>query len=152
LSRLIKSEYIDLYIEPGSKEEILERLIMPFVQNGDISVDDRSRLLKDLANRESILSTAIEGGIAFPHLRTPADNPVPGPLIHIARCPKGTQFGSRDGSLTHIFFFICTGSIAVHLRVTAGLARAMIEHDLANLIIKAKSGDEVLACFLEHGI
>ena len=151
LSRLIIPRYIDLAIERGTIVEVLDQLTRPFVHIGDISTDVQKRLVEDLVYRESILTTAIDEGVAFPHLRTPSDNPIPGPLIHVGRCDAGTDFGSQNGKPAFIFFFICTSSITVHLRVMARLAQAVKDFGLTKRIMDAQNGEEVLAVFLEIG-
>lgn len=152
LSRLIMPSYINLSIQPGAIVEVLTQLTSSFVKAGDIDLDGQKRLVEDLAYRESILSTAIDEGFAFPHLRTPSDNPISGPLIHIGRCDSGTDFGSQNGKPTYIFFFICTNSIAVHLRIIARLARAVSDLGLIKRLMEAKTGEAVLSVFLDLAI
>jgi len=151
LSRLIIPRYIDLTLQPGTKMEVLTQLTSSFVKGGDIDADDQKRLVENLAYRESILSTAVDEGVAFPHLRTPSDNPIPGPLIHIGRCDSGTDYGSPNGKPTYLFFFICTNSIAVHLRIIARLARAVSDSGLIRRLLDAKTEEAVLAVFLDIG-
>ena len=152
LSRLIVPRYIDLTLRPGAKKEVLTQMTSSFVKAGDIDASDQIKLVENLAYRESILSTAVDEGVAFPHLRTPSDNPISGPLIYIGRCDSGTDFGSPNGKPTYIFFFICTNSIAVHLRIIARLARSVSDFDLVKRLLDAKTSEAVLAVFLDIGI
>ena len=105
LSRLIVPLYTNLAIQPGSVEDVLDQLTRPFLEAGDIDADVHRRLVEELLYRENILSTAIDNGVAFPHFRTPTDNPIPGPLIQVGRCDAGTDFRSQNGKPTFIFFF-----------------------------------------------
>ena len=152
LSRLIVPLYTNLAIQPGSVEDVLDQLTRPFLEAGDIDADVHRRLVEELLYRENILSTAIDNGVAFPHFRTPTDNPIPGPLIQVGRCDAGTDFRSQNGKPTFIFFFTCTSSITVHLRITSRLAQAVANFGLTERILNAQDGEGVLAALLEIGI
>lgn len=148
LSRLIDPRYIVLDLTPGSPQKILDQLTQPFVDFSLIRPAEQVRLVEDLLYRESILSTAVPNGIAFPHLRDPLDNPIKGPLIQIGRCDSGTDFGAPDNKPTYLFYLICTENITVHLRVMAKLATAVSEKDFSNRVLNAQSNKMVLAEFL----
>jgi nitrogen PTS system EIIA component len=152
LSRLVDPRYINLALHPGTTAEVLTQLTSSFVEAGDIDADGQKTLVEGLVYRENILSTALEEGVAFPHLRTPSDNPLPGPVINVGRCDSGTDFGSRSGGPTYVFFFICTNSILVHLRIIARLARAVSDFDLVKRLMDTKTSRAVLAVFLGIGI
>jgi len=152
LSRLIIPQYTNLAIQPGPVKDVLDQLTRPFLDAGDIDTDAHRRLVEELCYRENILSTAVNDGVAFPHLRTPSDNPIPGPLILVGRCDAGTDFGSQNGTPTFIFFLICTSSITVHLRVTSRLAQAIADFSLTERIMEVKDGEGILAVLLEIGI
>ena len=152
LSRLIVPRYITLDLQPGTAAEVLTQLTNPFLIANLIDFDKQKHLVEDLLYREKIMSTAVEDGVAFPHSRTPSDNPISGPLIHIGRCDSGTDFGSPNRKPTYLFFLICTNSISVHLRVTARLAQAVSDASLLSRILNAKTGEATLAAFLDMRI
>jgi PTS system nitrogen regulatory IIA component len=64
-------------------------------------IKDRDLILEMLLNRESLGSTAIGKGVAFPHGRTLAVREL---TVLFARSPNGIDFDSVDEKPTHIFF------------------------------------------------
>jgi len=67
------------------------------------SVKDRELILEMLLNRESLGSTAIGKGVAFPHGRTLA---IQNLSLLFARSEKGIDFDAVDKKPTHLFFLI----------------------------------------------
>ena len=148
VSRLIDPRFVVLDIESGTVPDVLRRLSAPLLNAEEITADGLESLVNSLVYREGIRSTAVEDGVAFPHLRTPAHQPVSGPVILVGRCPEGTEFGAPDGKPTHLFFMVCTRSIVVHLRTMAKLAQAIQSTGIKNAIMSAGTEEEVLAAFL----
>ena len=72
---------------------------------------------------EQMCSTALGPGVAFPHPRRQMSEALTDSLVAFARTPSGIPFGAPDGSLTDLFFLICSCEDHVHLRVLARLAR-----------------------------
>jgi PTS system nitrogen regulatory IIA component len=64
---------------------------------------DKDLILEMLLNRESLGSTAIGKGVAFPHGRTLA---VPELGVVFARSAKGIDFDAVDKKPAHLFFLI----------------------------------------------
>lgn len=64
---------------------------------------DREIILEMLLNRESLGSTAIGKGVAFPHGRTLAIQEL---LLMFAKSEDGVDFDAVDKKATHLFFLI----------------------------------------------
>jgi len=64
---------------------------------------DRDLLLDMLVNRESLGSTAIGKGVAFPHGRSLAIQEL---IVLFARSVEGIDFDALDSKPTHLFFLI----------------------------------------------
>lgn len=99
----------------GTKREILEQLIAPLKEKTllDSPVDYLEMLLK----REAMVSTAIGGGLALPHIRRPQDQNSPSPGVVIGLSPQGLDYDALDGEKVHVFFLIFCSSEVVHLRL-----------------------------------
>jgi mannitol/fructose-specific phosphotransferase system IIA component (Ntr-type) len=67
------------------------------------NLKDREIILEMLLNRESLGSTAIGKGVAFPHGRTLAIQEL---SLLFARSEKGIDFDAVDKKPTHLFFLI----------------------------------------------
>lgn len=72
--------------------------------------------------REAIVSTAVEHGLAFPHAR---DVQGGGLTLALGLKAKGIDFDAPDGKLTRIIFFLVipTPAAAFYLRLLAGLVK-----------------------------
>ncbi len=90
---------------------------------GDGGFVEEPATLTELAlRREAIVSTAVEHGLAFPHVR---DVEGGGLTFAVGMKEKGIKFGAHEDHLSKIFFFIVipTAATAFYLRLLAGLVR-----------------------------
>ncbi len=83
------------------KSSTLKELVDGLITGTDIKNPDV--ILQMLQSRESLGSTAVGPGIAFPHGRTLA---VQNLTILIARSSAGVDFDSEDGDPTKLFFVL----------------------------------------------
>ena len=88
-------------LKATNKREALAEMVEAVCADRDIR--DRGLILEMLLNRESLGSTAIGKGVAFPHGRTLAVRDL---HIVFARSAAGLDFDSVDRKPTHIFFLI----------------------------------------------
>jgi len=146
LSRLITQNLIKLDLPPGSKDEILLSLIE--VLEKTKSVSDKEKLFSLLKSREEMASTALNNGVALPHVRNPLECPVDEQCIVLGICPAGTPFDSVDGGLTYLFFLVCTNSEIIHLKMMSKLAYLIRKSEAIKSIRNAKSVKEVLSIII----
>ncbi|MBU0741758.1 PTS sugar transporter subunit IIA [bacterium] len=83
------------------KEGVLAEMTDALVAGSPIG--DKETILEMLKSRESLGSTAVGPGVAFPHGRTLAAQDL---IIVVARSRKGVPFASMDGEPTHLFFML----------------------------------------------
>ena len=88
-------------LKATSKRDALAELVEAVCADRDIR--DRDLILEMLLNRESLGSTAIGKGVAFPHGRTLAVREL---SIVFARSIDGVDFDSIDKQPTKVFFLI----------------------------------------------
>lgn len=105
-------------------------------------VEDGEKLGDLALRRESVISTAVEGGIAFPHVRN-----VEGGSLTFALGLKesGLKFGSPDGEPTKIVFFmvIPTPASAFYLRLLAGLVKTFRTAKARNALLKCGTPEKM---------
>ncbi len=129
---------------PGSsKEEVLEQLTLPLAEAG--LLEHAEGYTRKLLDREEMISTAVENGVALPHLRKPEENPSGRPVIVIGRSRQGIDFGAPDGQKTKLFFLLCTDSEVVHLRVLSLLARILKIPGLLSSLLEAETAEEIIS-------
>lgn len=78
-----------------------------------------------LAERESMMSTAVEGGVAFLHARQTQSDFIRRPFVLLGRSGPGVAFGAPDGRPTHLFFTLGLKYDRLHLRWLSRLARLL---------------------------
>jgi PTS system nitrogen regulatory IIA component len=88
-------------LKATAKRDALAELVEAVCADRDIR--DRDLILEMLLNRESLGSTAIGKGVAFPHGRTLAVREL---YIAFGRSVPGVDFDSIDKKPTHVFFLI----------------------------------------------
>jgi mannitol/fructose-specific phosphotransferase system IIA component (Ntr-type) len=88
-------------LKATNKHDALAEMVDAACVEHDIK--DRGLILEMLLNRESLGSTAIGRGVAFPHGRTLAVRDL---SIVFGRSAAGVDFGSTDRNPTHAVFLI----------------------------------------------
>jgi PTS system nitrogen regulatory IIA component len=78
--------------------------------------------------REEMHSTALDNGVALLHPRRPMPAVLAEAVLALGITPGGIPFGS-GGSMTDIFFLICSTSDHEHLRILARLSRLINDQE-----------------------
>jgi mannitol/fructose-specific phosphotransferase system IIA component (Ntr-type) len=92
--------------------------------------------------REAIVSTAVDHGLAFPHVRGVEGG---GLTLACGLSRKGIPFGEEDKKPTKILFFmvIPTAASAFYLKLLAGLAESFTDAENRKAVLAAKDQDEL---------
>ena len=149
---LIDEECIVVPFEARTAPAVMQGLVDAADCHG--VVYDRDGLLDALRGRESLCSTSILPGVAFPHPRTPQPYSIAQSFIAVGITPSGVPFGAPDGSLTRIFFLICCKDENTHLHVLARLVRMLDRPDHVSDMISCQDATSVedLLAHWEMGI
>jgi PTS system nitrogen regulatory IIA component len=145
LGSLIAPEAVDMNLPARSRPSVLRELVNLAERTG--LVYDRAELIAKLDEREALCSTALPGGFAFPHPRSPLPYATAEPLVCLARVPAGVPFAAPDGQLTHLFVLVCCHDERQHLHVLARLS-LLFSNDLAAELATIDSAEEALATVL----
>ncbi len=86
---------------------------------------DKPWFVGALVERESLASTAMEGGVAFLHTRARDMGKIARPFIICGRSYEGIDFGAPDGKPTYIFFLLGLKYDRLHLPILGRLARLL---------------------------
>lgn len=147
ISDTIRVEHIVTNLAPGSKEQVMQDLLKPLMQ--DTTVADTGGIIEELITREQFMSTAIKPGLAIPHAYTPQ---VTEPQVVLGRCPTGTDFASFDGGPTYVFFLLLepAGGQSMHLQVLSALSRLMSNAEILNELLQAPSASQMAEVLRAH--
>lgn len=144
-SSLLAPEAVEVNLPARSRASALRELVGVAERTG--LVYDRADIVEKLESREELCSTALPGGFAFPHPRTPLPYATAEPLAVLARVAAGVPFGAPDGKLTYLFVFVCCHDERQHLHVLARLS-LLFSDGLADRLIHVDAPDEALAIVL----
>ncbi len=86
---------------------------------------DKPWFIGAVVERESLSSTAMEGGVAFLHTRARDKGKIAQPFVICGRSYQGIDFGAPDGKPTYLFFLLGLKYDKLHLPILGRLARAM---------------------------
>lgn len=123
-----------------TREEVIGELAKAMGAGG--FVEDAATVAELALHREAIVSTAVEHGLAFPHVR---DVEGGGLTFAVGLKEKGIEFGSPDGVLSKIFFFIVipTPATAFYLRLLAGLVRTFDSSDARKALVDCDKTEQM---------
>jgi mannitol/fructose-specific phosphotransferase system IIA component (Ntr-type) len=99
-------------------------------------VDDADKLTEAALRREAIVGTAVDNGLAFPHVRGVEGG---GLTFALGISPKGVRFENHDKLLVRFVFFVVipTAASAFYLKLLAGLAETFMEADARKTLLEA---------------
>ena len=147
LSRLTDEHFILLNMKKGSAEDFLKDLSKPLVEAG--MVENHERFVEKLISREKMISTALGGGIAMPHIRNPKENTSHRPAIVVGICPEGMEYNAPDDEPVKLFFLIYTNNEIAHLRIISKLNTFLRNFAEFNDFLTAESPKDVIRLLLK---
>ncbi len=141
LSKFSEENLVVFDLRSDSKDGVIEELVD--LINDSNMVSDREMLLKDIKDREELVTTGIGYGVAFPHAKTKS---VKGIVIAFARSNQGIDFEAIDHKPVHLFFIIAApeDAIGAHLNVMSRLSYLMKSEENRQKLMTVTSPGEVL--------
>ena len=132
ISRFSAEELMVCDLGPVTREQAIERLASAMQEHGFISSSEN--LVAAALEREGVLSTAMEGGLAFPHVRGVEGG---GLTMAVGISKKGVDW---DGEKVHAVFLsaIPVAVSAFYLRLMAGIAKSFAKESALKTLLDAK--------------
>ena len=133
---------LSVSLKGDTKEKVIEELVDLLAKAGRLS--DRDRVLSDILERESRMSTGMQHGVALPHARTEG---IQSAAIAIGILKRGVDFQTIDGSPGRIVALIASpaNDEAPHMQVLASLGAVLGDDVTREKLLRAASADEALA-------
>jgi excisionase family DNA binding protein len=152
LSELLLSRFILPNIRAGTKESVFSQLADPLVRTGVLH--SRRGFIQRLMRREAAASTALEGGVALPHVRQVTENPPGSPDVVLGVCRQGVDFQAQDDRPTHVFFLLLANDEVVHLRLIQRIARLVRQAEVerrhvVESILECDDAEEIISAIAE---
>lgn len=127
-------------LKGADRDAVLAELCQKLAAEG--FVDDAGKLLESALKREAIISTAVENGLAFPHVRC-----VEGGALTLALgiAPKAIKFDPAGKASTRIVFFmvIPTAASAFYLKLLSGLSQVFQKAENREKLLEADSPEKL---------
>lgn len=132
-------------IDGTTKEDLVRGTTKAIAQKLGVDAEVLSELLLD---REEMMPTALNNGIAVPHTR---DFLRKGPLdmVFVVYPQTPIEYGALDGKPVHALFFLFAGNDKGHLQLLAKLAHLGSSADALEFL-KSKPDKKTLLDFIRH--
>jgi len=104
---------------------------------------DRDKLLREILEREALISTGVGRGIALPHPRNPVA--LSAPLVAIAFPERPIDWNTQDGSRVHTVFLIISSSVRQHLGTLSKINFLCQQEKFYSLISERAPREEIIA-------
>jgi excisionase family DNA binding protein len=111
---------------------------------------DKPWFVGAVVERESLASTAMEGGVAFLHTRAKDKGKIARPFIVVGRSWEGISFGAPDGNPTFLFFLLGLKYDRLHLPILGRLARGLRNPQTIAKLRSLSSPDQLRALLLKE--
>lgn len=121
LGSLISLETVQVPLEARTRRSVLESLVE--VAGRTWKVWQPAQILKAVQEREELMPTAFDNGVAIPHPRQQSPDSVSDSVVAFGRTLSGIPFGAANNSLTDLFFLVVCKDARTHLHVLARLGR-----------------------------
>jgi PTS system nitrogen regulatory IIA component len=111
---------------------------------------DAARMADAVRTREDLYPTALENGVALLHPRRPLASILGQPLVALGRTAGGIPFGGPRGTLTDLFFLVCSVDDRGHLHTLARLSRLLADPTLLGELRAGATAAELHRAIAEH--
>jgi fructose-specific phosphotransferase system IIA component len=136
LLNLIQTNCIIPELQGNTKEDVIQELVQLLAYKGKL--DDFELVLYDVLQREKIMSTGMERGIAIPHTKSEG---VKKTAVALGIKKEGIEFGSMDGSKSQIVMLVVSPpkNHNRHIQFLSAITAIFKDDDTIERVINAKS-------------
>ena len=140
IERFSSPELMIAQLASTERDDVIAELCFKMEAEG--FVDNGSKLLEEALKREAIISTAVDHGLAFPHVRGVEGG---GLTLALGLSRKGIRFDGQGRALTRIVFFmvIPTAASAFYLKLLSGLAQTFQKEEAREKLFEADSPEKL---------
>lgn len=144
LLKFLSKSTITLHLQGNTKEEIIKELTILLANSGN--VQNWEQVYEDILERERVMSTGMQRGIALPHAKSDG---VKSLCVAIGVKKEGVDFNSADGEKSQVFVLIVSPKKveAPHLQVLSAVASILNKEGQLESVLEAKKTSEVLHVF-----
>jgi nitrogen PTS system EIIA component len=145
IAELIEKGGVHYNIQGNNLVDVIKNAISAIPIPSDITKEE---IESTLIERESMMTTAVGNGIAFPHPRNPVIADVDSEQIAVCLLEKPVDFQAIDGKPVHTLFIIISSNSKRHLEILSKLSYLCQQVDLVN-VLQDKAKKEVILYYIE---
>jgi diadenylate cyclase len=147
LSKYLTSRRV-VFLRSRSKDGAIRELVHALCAT--IPDLDSMQIIRAIQERERMVSSWIAPGVAIPHARLSGWN---GIAVAVGRSRKGIAFDSSDGNPVNLLILIVSDDRDPdqHIQLLAEIARTLRDLALKQLVLTARTSDEVYRLLITHG-
>lgn len=123
VTSLMSPQMVQVPLEGRTRRSILEGMVE--VAGRTYQIWEPATVLKAVLEREELMSTAFDSGVAIPHPRQTLTDSIGESVVAFGRTPSPIPFGASNNSLTDMFFLVVCRDARTHLHVLARLGRML---------------------------
>ena len=144
VSEFISKDRIVIFEKGSEKKEILNKMA-EMISKSD-NVENKDMFIKDIWERESIMSTGIGLGIAIPHARSKYIKDI---VISIGIAKESIEYDALDGKPVDFIVMIAANDSQQkeYLRVLAKVALILKSKKKREKLLKANNVDDIFEVF-----
>jgi Kef-type K+ transport system membrane component KefB/mannitol/fructose-specific phosphotransferase system IIA component (Ntr-type) len=141
LLSLIEPGCVTLALKGETKEEIITVLVDLLACQGRLL--DRDLALADVLEREKVMSTGMEHGIALPHAKTEGIADI---AVAVGIKKEGVDFDSMDGQPSRLFILVVSPrkTSGPHVQFLAAIGAVLKDEAMREAVIKAATVEEAV--------
>lgn len=121
IAEMLPLEAIEIPLASKTRSSVITDMVNVAARTGLLW--DANKMAEAVRQREDMYPTALDNGVALLHPRRPLPSILAEPFLALGRTDRGIPFGGARGSLTSLFFLICSVDDQSHLRTLARLSR-----------------------------
>lgn len=129
-------------VEGGTVRDVIWNAVNIIPTPSEVS---KETIAEAIFSREQMMNTAIGGGVAVPHSRTPIIRVPRDENLSICFLDSPTDFGSLDGELVHTIFLPLTASVQQHLEILSKITFLCRQSDFKSLLRAQVPRREIMA-------
>ncbi|OHE64109.1 MAG: sodium:proton exchanger [Treponema sp. GWC1_61_84] len=141
LLKVIVPDCVELDLKGDDKEAIISELVTLLEKAGKI--DDVTQAIEDVLQRERVMSTGMQHGIALPHAKSETVKEL---CVAIGLKREGADFESLDGEPSKLFIMVLSPKKASgpHIQFLAAIGSVLKDEGTRALVLEAETRDEVV--------
>ncbi|OVE81715.1 hypothetical protein BVY04_02670 [bacterium M21] len=149
ISELLNETTMKIDLEARNKSGAIEELVDLLVEEHEISLADRSHVIQAILQREEMVSTGMEYGVALPHGAVSCVEEV---VAALGVSKQGLDFQSIDGRLTYIIILLVLPKekYSAGVRTMAGISRVLTSDGLRDRLRAAGDAGEIMDIIIEE--